>query len=112
MCDFFRAVFRAAFFTGFLPVLFVVFFAALRAVFLPAFRAVAVPAFFGTLAPFSLASERPMAIACFRLVTFLPEPDFKVPFFFRCRALFTRLPALFEYFAIAVLFYYTIDRTG
>src|SRR5580698_8704439 len=36
--------------------------------------------FFGTLAPAALASERPIAIACLRLVTFLPDlPLFKVP---------------------------------
>jgi hypothetical protein len=38
--------------------------------------------FFGTLAPDLRASDRPMAMACFRLVTFLPlRPDFSVPFF-------------------------------
>ena len=31
------------------------------------------PRFFGTLAPDRRASERPIAIACLRLVTFLPE---------------------------------------
>jgi hypothetical protein len=30
----------------------------------------------GTFAPFSLASDKPIAIACLRLVTFLPDlPD-------------------------------------
>jgi len=39
--------------------------------------------FFGTFAPSSLASERPIAIACFLLVTFLPErPLVSVPAFF------------------------------
>jgi hypothetical protein len=38
--------------------------------------------FFGAFAPFFLASESPMATACLRLVTFLPDlPLFKVPFF-------------------------------
>jgi hypothetical protein len=37
-------------------------------------------AFFGTFAPAALASERPIAIACLRLLTFLPDrPLFKVP---------------------------------
>jgi len=36
--------------------------------------------FLGTLAPSALASERPMAMACFRLFTFLPDrPLFNVP---------------------------------
>ena len=37
----------------------------------------------GTFAPLSLASLSAMAIACFRLVTFLPEPLFSDPFFRR-----------------------------
>jgi hypothetical protein len=37
-------------------------------------------AFFGTFLPFALASDRPIAIACLRLLTFLPErPLFNVP---------------------------------
>jgi hypothetical protein len=57
------------------------------------------PFFFGTLAPFFLASESPMAIACFRLVTFLPLlPDFSVPFFFLRIALSTRFDAALPYF--------------
>jgi hypothetical protein len=57
----------------------------------------------GTFAPFLRASERPIAIACFRLLTvppFPPRPDFSVPFFFRCIALFTLLPAAFPYFRL------------
>jgi hypothetical protein len=58
-------------------------------------------AFFGTFAPSFLASERPIAIACFRLVTFLPlRPLFSDPSFFSCMARSTFLPAPFEYFAI------------
>lgn len=39
--------------------------------------------FFGTFAPDLRASERPIAIACFRLVTFFPlRPLFSVPLFF------------------------------
>jgi hypothetical protein len=37
--------------------------------------------FRGTFAPDLRASESPMAMACLRLVTFLPEPLFKVPRF-------------------------------
>lgn len=39
--------------------------------------------FFGTLAPSLRASDSPIAIACFRLVTFFPlRPLFSVPLFF------------------------------
>ena len=53
----------------------------------------------GTLAPAFRASERPIAIACFRLLTFLPErPDFRVPRFSACIVRLTALPAFYEYF--------------
>lgn len=58
----------------------------------------------GTFAPFLRASERPMAIACFLLVTRPPLPPFpecKVPRFFRRMALFTDFAAAFPYRAIA-----------
>jgi hypothetical protein len=60
----------------------------------------------GTFAPFSRASFNPIAIACLRLLTFRPEPDFSVPRFRRRIALSTVLDAFFEYrlFAMAVLF--------
>jgi len=54
--------------------------------------------FLGTLAPSALASERPMAMACFRLFTFLPDrPLFNVPAlrFFIARP--TLAEAFFEY---------------
>jgi hypothetical protein len=57
----------------------------------------------GTLAPFLRASERPMAIACFRLLTvppLPPFPDFKVPRFLRRSALPTDLAAAFPYLGI------------
>jgi hypothetical protein len=63
--------------------------------------------FRGTLAPFLRASERPMAIACFRLLTvppLPPFPDFKVPRFLRRITLLTDLPAAFPYLAILVSF--------
>lgn len=44
-----------------------------------------------------------MAIACLRLFTvppFPPFPDFNVPRFLRCMALFTLLPAAFPYFGM------------
>ena len=48
----------------------------------------------GTFAPFSRASERPIAIACFRLVTRLPlRPLFSVPCLRLCIA---RLTDFFE----------------
>jgi hypothetical protein len=55
--------------------------------------------FFGTFLPSLRASERPMAMACFRLLTFLPLlPLFSVPFlrFFIVRATFFEAPL--EYF--------------
>jgi hypothetical protein len=62
-------------------------------------------AFFGTFLPLALASDSPIAIACLRLVTFLPErPLFNVPAlrFFITRS--TSVDAFFEYFlAIAFL---------
>ncbi len=48
----------------------------------------------GTLAPLRRASERPMAIACFRLFTFRPLPDFSLPRLNSCISLFTLCPAL------------------
>src|SRR5437868_3494501 len=59
------------------------------------------PFFGGTLSPSSRASERPIAIACFLLVTFLPErPLFSMPCFRSCIAFSTFLPAFFPYLAI------------
>jgi len=55
--------------------------------------------FFGTFPPSLRASERPMAMACLRLVTFLPlRPLLSVPFFFSCIARFTLLLAFAPYF--------------
>ena len=46
--------------------------------------------FLGTFAPLLRASESPIAIACLRLVTFLPlRPLFSLPLFFSCIARFT-----------------------
>lgn len=54
---------------------------------------------FGTFAPRLRASERPIAMACLRLVTFLPlRPDFNLPRFISCIARLTFLPALGLYF--------------
>jgi hypothetical protein len=54
----------------------------------------------GTFAPFSRASLSPIAIACFLLRTFRPEPLVNVPFFRRRIADATRFEADFPYFAI------------
>jgi hypothetical protein len=54
----------------------------------------------GTFAPFLRASDRPIAIACFRSVTFCPDPLFSFPFFISFITVSTFLPADFEYFAI------------
>src|SRR5206468_2370341 len=59
------------------------------------------PAFFGTFAPERLASDSPMAIACSRLFTFLPErPDLRVPRFRSCMAFLTLDFAFLPYLAI------------
>jgi hypothetical protein len=61
--------------------------------------------FFGTLAPSLRASERPIAIACFLLFTFLPDrPLFSVPVlrFFMARLTFFAAP--FEYFRFFAFF--------
>src|SRR6202012_2643469 len=48
----------------------------------------------GTFAPFLRASERPMAMACLRLVTFLPlRPLFSLPSFISCISVSTCLLA-------------------
>ena len=49
------------------------------------------------------ASFNPIAIACLRLFTFRPEPLLSVPFFFRCIADLTRLPAARPYLAMSPL---------
>jgi hypothetical protein len=55
----------------------------------------------GTFCPFSRASDIPIAIACLRLVTFLPDlPDSSAPLFFLRIALVIVRSAFFEYFAI------------
>jgi hypothetical protein len=57
------------------------------------------PRFRGTFAPDFLASDSPIAIACFRLVTFLPErPERSVPRLRSCIARLTLLWAFFPYF--------------
>src|SRR4051812_41195645 len=59
------------------------------------------PRFFGTFAPDLRASDRPIAIACLRLFTFLPlRPLFSVPFFLSCIARFTFAPAFLPYLAM------------
>jgi hypothetical protein len=52
----------------------------------------------GTFAPDRRASDKPIAIACFRLVTVLPlPPDFSRPRFISCIARSTFVEAFFEY---------------
>jgi hypothetical protein len=58
--------------------------------------------FFGTFFPAFRASESPIAIACFLLVTFAPEPLRSFPSLRSCIAFFTFLPAAFEYFRTIV----------
>ena len=60
--------------------------------------------FFGTFAPAALASERPIAMACLRLVTFRPErPLFKVPALRSFIARSTLADAFFEYFRAMIV---------
>ena len=59
--------------------------------------------FLGTFAPSFLASDRPIAIACFLLVTFLPLPDLSAPSCNSCMAFSTFSPAFFPYRAMVVL---------
>lgn len=55
--------------------------------------------FLGTFPPSRRASDSPMAMACLRLVTFLPlRPLFSVPCFLSCIARFTLLCAFEPYF--------------
>jgi hypothetical protein len=58
----------------------------------------------GTLAPASRASDRPIAIACLRLVTRFPDrPLLSVPCFRSCIARSTFFDAFFPYFAMTLL---------
>src|SRR6266446_2920036 len=57
--------------------------------------------FFGTLPPSFRASDNPIAIACFLLVTFLPDlPLFSVPSLRSCIAFLTFFCAFLPYLAI------------
>jgi hypothetical protein len=57
----------------------------------------------GTLPPSRLASDRPIAIACFLLFTFFPDPPLrKVPSLRSCMARFTFCDALAPYFLLAI----------
>jgi hypothetical protein len=57
----------------------------------------------GTFPPARRASERPMAMACLRLFTFLPErPDFSSPRFISCIARSTFSEAFFPYFVAMI----------
>jgi hypothetical protein len=55
----------------------------------------------GTFAPLRRASDKPIAIACFLLLTFFPErPDLSVPCFRSCIARLTFFDALGPYFRL------------
>jgi hypothetical protein len=93
--DFLVALFRFA-----VLVFFVVFFVVFFAVLFPAFFAVF---FFGAFMPAARASDSPIAIACLRLFTFLPErPLFSVPALVFLIARPTLAAAFFEYFRAIV----------
>jgi hypothetical protein len=58
----------------------------------------------GTFFPSLRASERPIAMACFRLLTVLPDrPLFSVPFLRLCMARLTFFAAPLEYFRTMIL---------
>src|SRR2546430_10853939 len=60
--------------------------------------------FFGTFPPALRASDNPIAIACFLLVTFLPDrPLFSVPSLRSCIAFLTFFCAVLPYLAIVHL---------
>ena len=60
----------------------------------------------GTFAPSRRASDKPMAIACLRLVTFLPErPLLRVPRLRSCIARSTFFEAFLLYLGIPFPFY-------
>jgi hypothetical protein len=60
--------------------------------------------FFGTFAPAALASERPIAMACLRLVTFRPErPLLSVPALRSFIARSTLADAFLEYFRAMIV---------
>jgi hypothetical protein len=60
-------------------------------------------AFLGALSPSARASESPIAMACLRLVTFLPLPPlFSLPCCISCIALCTFSPAALLYFAMVL----------
>jgi hypothetical protein len=59
--------------------------------------------FFGTFLPALRACDRPIAIACFLLFTFLPLPLFKVPFFRSCIVFLTLRDAALEYLRAMML---------
>src|SRR5687767_11240325 len=61
--------------------------------------------FLGTFAPDRRASDKPIAIACLRLVTFRPLELRSVPRFFSRITSATLSCAFFEYLAIGNLFY-------
>jgi hypothetical protein len=67
----------------------------------------------GTLAPFFLASDRPMAMACFGLVTFFPLwPDFNLPAFISRISVSTDFDAAGLYFLFVRLLIFAVAISG
>src|SRR5439155_23428671 len=64
--------------------------------------------FFGTFPPSLRASDNPIAIACFLLVTFFPDPLFRVPSLRSCIAFLTFFCAFLPYFAISQFLLFSI----
>jgi hypothetical protein len=105
--DFLAADFFAPVLLAGLPAFFAADFLAPFFADLPAFLAADffAPFFFGTFAPSARASDNPIAIACLRLVTFLPlRPDLSLPFFISSIALSTFFPDFLEYLAMEIVY--------
>jgi hypothetical protein len=67
----------------------------------------------GTFFPDFRASDNPIAIACFRLVTFFPlRPLFNWPFFIAFISLSTSLPEEGEYLRVLLLFLAAVFFAG
>ena len=67
--------------------------------------------FCGTFFPFRRASERPMAIACFLLLTVFPlRPDFNLPRLNSCISRLTSLPALGLYLRRPLDFFLPLEE--
>jgi len=68
--------------------------------------------FFDALPPSLRASDNPIAMACFLLVTFFPDPLFRVPSLRSCIAFLTFCCAFFPYLAISSPHFFTFGKSS